>query len=33
MRVVLGALWMMTTVCLAAPAPLRFSVSDSWAMP
>jgi ABC-type amino acid transport substrate-binding protein len=24
---------MMTTVCLAAPAPLRFSVSDSWAMP
>jgi len=33
MRVVLGALWMMTTFCLAAPAPLRFSVSDSWAMP
>ncbi|MCM2364326.1 transporter substrate-binding domain-containing protein [Pseudomonas sp. SR18] len=33
MRVVLGALWMMTTACLAAPAPLRFSVSDSWAMP
>jgi len=33
MRVVLGTLWMMTTACLAAPAPLRFSVSDSWAMP
>ena len=33
MRVVLGALWMMTTACLAAPAPLRFSISDSWAMP
>ena len=33
MRVVLGALWMMTTASLAAPAPLRFSVSDSWAMP
>ncbi len=33
MRVVLGALWMITTACLAAPAPLRFSVSDSWAMP
>jgi len=24
---------MITTACLAAPAPLRFSVSDSWAMP
>ncbi|MGG5238107.1 substrate-binding periplasmic protein [Pseudomonas lurida] len=33
MRVVLGALWMITAACLAAPAPLRFSVSDSWAMP
>ena len=33
MRVVLGALWIITTACLAAPAPLRFSVSDSWAMP
>ena len=33
MRVVLGALWMMATACLAAPAPLRFSISDSWAMP
>lgn len=33
MRVVLGALWMITTASLAAPAPLRFSVSDSWAMP
>ncbi|RWA25937.1 amino acid ABC transporter substrate-binding protein [Pseudomonas veronii] len=33
MRVVLGALWMLTTASLAAPAPLRFSVSDSWAMP
>ncbi|EFQ61959.1 hypothetical protein PFWH6_4362 [Pseudomonas fluorescens WH6] len=33
MRVVLGALWMMTTASFAAPAPLRFSVSDSWAMP
>ena len=33
MRVVLGALWMITTASLAAPAPLRFSISDSWAMP
>ena len=33
MRVVLGALWMITTASLAAPAALRFSVSDSWAMP
>ncbi|WP_231421477.1 substrate-binding periplasmic protein [Pseudomonas sp. Leaf59] len=33
MRVVLGALWMIATATLAAPAPLRFSVSDSWAMP
>ncbi|OPA99722.1 amino acid ABC transporter substrate-binding protein [Pseudomonas fluorescens] len=33
MRVVLGALWMISVACLAAPAPLRFSVSDSWAMP
>jgi len=33
MRVVLGALWMISLACLAAPAPLRFSVSDSWAMP
>lgn len=33
MRVVLGALWLITTASLAAPAPLRFSVSDSWAMP
>ncbi len=33
MRVVLGALWMITTASFAAPAPLRFSVSDSWAMP
>lgn len=33
MRVVLGALWMMSLASLAAPAPLRFSVSDSWAMP
>ena len=33
MRVVLGALWMITTASLAASAPLRFSVSDSWAMP
>ena len=33
MRVVLGALWMITTLSLAAPAPLRFSISDSWAMP
>ena len=33
MRVVLGALWMIATASLAAPAPLRFSVSDSWAMP
>lgn len=33
MRVVLGALWMISLVSLAAPAPLRFSVSDSWAMP
>ncbi|MGB3125652.1 MAG: transporter substrate-binding domain-containing protein [Pseudomonas sp.] len=33
MRVVLGALWMISLASLAAPAPLRFSVSDSWAMP
>ena len=33
MRVVLGALWMISVACLAAPAPLRFAVSDSWAMP
>ncbi|MGY2374779.1 substrate-binding periplasmic protein [Pseudomonas sp. SDO524_S393] len=33
MRVVLGALWMITTASLAAPAPLRFAISDSWAMP
>lgn len=33
MRVVLGALWMITTLSLAAPAPLRFAISDSWAMP
>ncbi len=33
MRVVLGVLWMIATASLAAPAPLRFSVSDSWAMP
>ncbi|AYF50290.1 transporter substrate-binding domain-containing protein [Pseudomonas fluorescens] len=33
MRVVLGALWMIASASLAAPAPLRFSVSDSWAMP
>ncbi|NVZ73022.1 substrate-binding periplasmic protein [Pseudomonas costantinii] len=33
MRVALGALWMISLACLAAPAPLRFSVSDSWAMP
>lgn len=33
MRVVLGALWMISVTCLAAPAPLRFAVSDSWAMP
>ncbi|MGY2229774.1 ABC transporter substrate-binding protein [Pseudomonas tolaasii] len=33
MRVVLGALWMISLVSLAAPAPLRFAVSDSWAMP
>lgn len=33
MRVVLGALWMIATTLLAAPAPLRFSISDSWAMP
>ncbi|WP_395611100.1 substrate-binding periplasmic protein [Pseudomonas sp. B22129] len=33
MRVVLGALWMICVTCLAAPAPLRFAVSDSWAMP
>lgn len=33
MRGVLGALWMITSACLAAPTPLRFSVSDSWAMP
>lgn len=33
MRVVLGALWMIATASLAAPAPLRFAVSDSWAMP
>ena len=33
MRVVLGALWMITTLSLAAPTPLRFAISDSWAMP
>ena len=33
MRVVLGALWMVSVASVAAPAPLRFSVSDSWAMP
>ena len=33
MRLVLGALWMITTLSLAAPAPLRFAISDSWAMP
>src|SRR5450830_416427 len=33
MRVILGALWMISLTCLAAPAPLRFSISDSWAMP
>jgi polar amino acid transport system substrate-binding protein len=33
MRAVLGALWMIATVSLAAPAPLRFSISDSWTMP
>jgi polar amino acid transport system substrate-binding protein len=33
MRVVLGALWMITSLSLAAPAPLRFAISDSWAMP
>lgn len=33
MRVVLGALWMISVASLAAPTPLRFSVSDSWAMP
>ncbi|MFL1500494.1 substrate-binding periplasmic protein [Pseudomonas sp. S191] len=33
MRVVLGALWMISLASLAAPAPLRFSVSDSWGMP
>ena len=33
MRVVLGALWMFSVASIAAPAPLRFSVSDSWAMP
>ena len=33
MRVVLGALWMIAATSVAAPAPLRFSVSDSWAMP
>ena len=33
MRVVLGALWMISLASLAAPAPLRFSVSDSWTMP
>lgn len=33
MRAVLGILWMIATASLAAPAPLRFSVSDSWAMP
>ncbi|MBH3425598.1 MULTISPECIES: substrate-binding periplasmic protein [Pseudomonas] len=33
MRVVLGALWMISTLSLAAPAPLRFAISDSWAMP
>lgn len=33
MRVVLGALWMIATTLMAAPAPLHFSVSDSWAMP
>lgn len=33
MRAVLGVLWMIATASLAAPAPLRFSVSDSWAMP
>eukprot|EP00659_Diplonema_papillatum_P013237 gene13237-20451_t len=33
MRAVLGALWMIATVTLAAPAPLRFSISDSWTMP
>lgn len=33
MRVVLGALWMICLTSIAAPAPLRFSVSDSWAMP
>ncbi len=33
MRVILGALWMISLTSLAAPAPLRFSISDSWAMP
>lgn len=33
MRVVLGALCMFATASLAAPAALRFAVSDSWAMP
>jgi polar amino acid transport system substrate-binding protein len=33
MRAVLGALWMIATVSVAAPAPLRFSISDSWTMP
>lgn len=33
MRAVLGAWWMIATVTLAAPAPLRFSISDSWTMP
>lgn len=33
MRAVLGILWMIATVSVAAPAPLRFSISDSWAMP
>jgi polar amino acid transport system substrate-binding protein len=33
MRAVLGALWIIATASLAAPAPLRFAVSDSWAMP
>lgn len=33
MRVVLGALWMISLTSLAAPAPLRFAISDSWAMP
>ncbi|NWA09312.1 substrate-binding periplasmic protein [Pseudomonas gingeri] len=33
MRVVWGALVLMTANCFAAPAPLRFAVADSWAMP